>query len=261
MTLSQSISVCLFMFITFKENESWIIFGSINNNEKQVRGARFNFKLDIQTEWRSPVCVTAATRTETTLVVKIFGNSVWLLQIDTSCIRADVFWFCTMNYSNINGWIVHIGAVDALLIRCWVGDLDQGDVSLTDSSAEVFLHVWADAASLRPHLCAAAALHNVPSKMWKSWRVKINTIKRHECIFQIRHLKHSLPLIKRSPLIWTHPKPSVSTPVVTARARTENDCNFSLMRAELSLCGRIPEQRERRQMARCLQHSAIIAIT
>lgn len=41
MTLSQSVSVCLFMFITvntFKENESWIIFGSINNNEKQVWG-------------------------------------------------------------------------------------------------------------------------------------------------------------------------------------------------------------------------------
>lgn len=123
-------------------------------------------------------------------LLKIFGNLVCLLQIDTSCIRADVFWFCTMKYSNINGWIVHIGAGDFIdqVLSQWPWPRwrqpDWQFYMIILSWAEVFLHVWAGAASLRRHLCAAAALHNVPLKMWKSWRVKINTIKRHECIFQ-----------------------------------------------------------------------------
>lgn len=78
---------------------------------------------------------------------------------------------------------------------------------------------------------------------------------------QISYVKDSLPLIKRNPLIihLINPNPLVSTPAFTTRARTENDYNFSLMRAELGLCG--SRERERRQMARCLQHSAIIVIT
>lgn len=63
---------------------------------------------------------------------------------------------------------------------------------------------------------------------------------------QISYVKDSLPLIKRSPLIWIHPKPLVSTPAFTTRARTENDYNFSLMRAELGLCGSREREREDR---------------
>lgn len=63
---------------------------------------------------------------------------------------------------------------------------------------------------------------------------------------QISYVKDSLPLIKRSPLILIHPKPLVSTPAFTTRARTENDYNFSLMRAELGLCGSREREREDR---------------
>lgn len=63
---------------------------------------------------------------------------------------------------------------------------------------------------------------------------------------QISYVKDSLPLIKRSPLIWINPNPLVSTPAFTTRARTENDYNFSLMRAELGLCGSREREREDR---------------
>lgn len=63
---------------------------------------------------------------------------------------------------------------------------------------------------------------------------------------QISYVKDSLPLIKRNPLIWINPKPLVSTPAFTTRARTENDYNFSLMRAELGLCGSREREREDR---------------
>lgn len=148
---------------------------------------RFNLKVDIQTEWPQPSlchCNKDWSKTCKKSLEFCLSASDWHQLYPCRCILIlydEILILMAQLFISVQEMLYWSGVESVTLTK--VTSAWQF-YTIILSWAEVFLHVWAGAASLRRHLCAAAALHNVPWKMWKSWRVKINTIKRHECIFQ-----------------------------------------------------------------------------
>lgn len=149
---------------------------------------RFNLKVDIQTEWPQPSlchCNKDWSKTCKKSLEFCLSASDWHQLYPCRCILIlydEILILMAQLFISVQEMLYWSGVESVTLTKvtsAWLTVLhDHSELGWSLPSC-VSRRCIAPSTSVCCSSVTQCAL-----KMWKSWRVKINTIKRHECIFQ-----------------------------------------------------------------------------